>query len=81
MLMNPRRRGLARITSVKRPFAAELDPLGRSGTRCAHYTMWGWPVLRDVSRVFSGPQLEIRACICLSVSTIQIPFSELSPQP
>jgi hypothetical protein len=57
--------------------------LGRSGTRGARTTLYGdgRPCPIDVSRLVSGPQSEIRACICLSVSTIQIPFSGLFPEP
>ncbi len=56
---------------------------GRSGTGGVRTTLYGdgRPCPIDVSRLVSGPPLEIRACICLSVSTIQIPFSGLSLEP
>ena len=49
--------------------------------RKSNYTISGRQACQiEVRRLFRRPRLEIRACIRLSASTIQIPFSEHLPE-
>ena len=57
MLMNPRRRGLARITSVKRPFAAELAAISHTDRFCGG--RW----------ILAGVESDERLAICSAIGS------------